>query len=315
MHMIFPLFVSFTIVFLIVPLLQKYAMHIGFVDRPSKRKIHNDPIPLMGGVAIYLGCMASILIFIRSYPAAQAIMLGGTILMLTGLLDDWFKTKGKDFPVWPRLIIYGVVSTVPIWYGIEITGMSNWKLDEMIIFPQWLAWLTTVIWVFAITNMINFIDGVDGLASGIVTISSFTLFIIAALMNEPLLAMLAGVLVGSCLAFLTYNFYPAKIFMGDAGAVFLGYSIAVIGIDGAYKSATILSIFVPVLALGVPILDTVIVFMRRLLKGQGLHKADKLHTHHSLMKWGLNQRQTVSFLYLIGIVFALLSIIIVLLKR
>ncbi|MCR8643322.1 undecaprenyl/decaprenyl-phosphate alpha-N-acetylglucosaminyl 1-phosphate transferase [Paenibacillus sp. N1-5-1-14] len=315
MHMVFPLLVSFIIVFLIVPVLQRYAKQIGFVDQPSKRKIHNDPIPLMGGIAIYLGCMISILIFVPTNPTSLAIMLGGTILMLTGLLDDWFKTKGKEFPVWPRILIYGVVSSIPIWFGIEITGMSNWKFDDMIVFPEWLAWTATIIWVFAITNMINFIDGVDGLASGIVTISSFTLFIIAALMGNMPLAMLAGVLVGSCLAFLTYNFYPAKIFMGDAGAVFLGYTIAVISINGAFKSATVLSLFVPVLVLGVPILDTAIVFMRRLLKGQGLHKADKLHTHHSLMKWGLNQRQTVTFLYLIGIVFALLSIIIVLLIR
>jgi UDP-GlcNAc:undecaprenyl-phosphate GlcNAc-1-phosphate transferase len=166
--------------------------------------------------------------------------------------------------------------------------------------------------VFAITNMLNFIDGVDGLAAGIATISSLTLFVIALLKGEPNTALLAVVIVGACGAFLTYNFYPARIFMGDAGATFLGYTMAIIAIDGAFKSATFVSILVPLLALGLPIMDTVIVFARRFMEGRGLHRADKLHTHHSLMKWGLTQTQTVSFLYLVSVLFSLLSIIVLL---
>lgn len=315
MQLLLPLLISAIIVCLAVPILEKVALQIGFVDRPNKRKIHAKPVPLMGGVALYLACVISTLLFHHDYPTSVAVVSGGTILMLTGLLDDWYKTRGKDFPVWPRLIIYGIVSSIPLWFGIKIAGITNLRLDGMIVFPDWLAWIATMIWIFALINMINFIDGVDGLSSGIVTISSLTLFVIAILQHYPDLAILAGILAGACGAFLRFNFYPARIFMGDAGAVFIGYMIAVLAIDGAYKSATIITIIVPMLVLGVPIMDTVIVFFRRLIKGQGLHKADKLHTHHSLMKWGLTQRQTVLFLYLIGIVFSLLSIILVLVLK
>jgi UDP-GlcNAc:undecaprenyl-phosphate GlcNAc-1-phosphate transferase len=160
--------------------------------------------------------------------------------------------------------------------------------------------------------MINFIDGVDGLASGIVTISSFTLLIAAIFKEQHGTAILAAALAGACLAFLAFNFYPARIFMGDAGAVFLGYTLAVLAVDGSFKSATMISTLVPVFAIGVPIMDSVIVMTRRLWSGKGLHRADKLHTHHTLMSWGLTQTQTVSFLYLIGMLFSLLSIILLL---
>lgn len=315
MQLLIPLVVSALIVFITVPFLEKFAFHIGFVDKPNNRKIHAKPIPLMGGIALYAACVLTILLFLRNYSTSMAVVIGGTILMLIGLLDDWYKTKGKEFPVWPRLLIYGLVSAIPISFGIKIVGITNFQLEGMIIFPEWLAWIATMLWIFAFINMINFIDGVDGLSSGIVMISSLTLFMIAILQDYPELAVLAGILAGACGAFLGFNFYPARIFMGDAGAVFIGYMIAVLAIDGAYKSATIITIVVPMLVLGVPIMDTFIVFLRRLMKGQGLHKADKLHTHHSLMKWGLSQRQTVLFLYLIGIIFSLLSIILVLVLK
>lgn len=315
MPLLFPLMISVMIVCLTVPLLEHIARRIGFVDRPTKRKIHTNPVPLMGGIALYLGCIIPLVLFMPDHPTSKTILTGGTILMITGLIDDWQKTRGREFPVWPRLVIYTLVSTVPLWFGIQIIGITNLKQGGMILFPDWLAWLATILWVFAITNMINFIDGVDGLAAGIVTLSSLTLFVIALLERQMPMAMLAGTMVGACAAFLGFNFYPAKIFMGDAGAVFIGYMIAVMAIDAAYKSAAFISILVPMLALGVPIADTAIVFLRRLIRGQGLHMADKLHTHHTLLKWGLSQRQTVIFLYLVGAVFSLLSIILMLMLK
>ncbi|EGL14452.1 MULTISPECIES: MraY family glycosyltransferase [Paenibacillus] len=312
MHYLIPMLTSFILVALLVPVMKRIAVKAGFVDRPSTRKIHAAPIPLLGGVAIYIACAAAILLFSRNGNLSYAVLIGGTVLMLTGLTDDWFKTRSKDFPVWPRLIIYIAVSAVPLLFGIQIIGVSNLHFSGMIFFPVWLVWLGTMAWIFGITNMINFIDGVDGLASGIVTIASLALLVAALVKRQEDSALIAGILVGACLAFLAFNFYPAKIFMGDAGAIFLGYTIAVVAVDGAFKSATFISLLVPVLALGVPILDTVIVFTRRLLKGGGLHRADKLHTHHSLMQWGLSQTQTVSFLYLVGALFSLLSIIVVL---
>ncbi len=309
---IIPLLTSFFIVFAIVPFIRFLALRIGFVDRPGARKIHNAPIPLLGGAAIYLGCTLSMVLFDGLSPRTLTVLTGGTMLVAIGLFDDWHKAKGREFAVWPRIFVYIAASSVPLWYGIQIIGVTDVAGDGMILFPGWLVWLSTMLWVFAITNMINFIDGVDGLASGIATISSFGLLVAALIKGQAGSAQLAAILVGACAAFLAYNFHPAKIFMGDAGATFLGYTLAVIAVDGAFKRATFVSVLVPVLALGVPIMDTLIVFSRRIKEGKGLHRADKLHTHHSLMRWGLTQTQTVSFLYLIGALFSLLSIILVL---
>jgi UDP-GlcNAc:undecaprenyl-phosphate GlcNAc-1-phosphate transferase len=200
---------------------------------------------------------------------------------------------------------------VPLWFGIGVTGIRIGG-DQMWIFSSEMTMIATMLWVFALINMMNFMDGVDGLASGIAAISSITLLAVAILKGQGPSAVAAAIVGGAALGFLAYNFYPAKMFMGDAGATFLGYALAVIAVDGAFKSAAVLSIFVPLLALGVPIMDTAIVFTRRLWSGKGIHRADKLHTHHSLLHWGLTQRQTVSFLYLIGTVFSLLAILLLL---
>ncbi|HEY0827173.1 MAG TPA: MraY family glycosyltransferase, partial [Bacilli bacterium] len=285
---------------------------VGFVDRPSLRKIHTAPIPMLGGVALYVGCISSLILFNGFSRLTMTILCGGFLLVSIGLIDDWHKTRGKDFAVWPRLFIYLAVSTIPLWFDIEILGLTNLARPGMFTFPVWLAWLSTILWVFAITNMINFIDGVDGLAAGIATISSLTLFVAALIKGQESTAVLAAILTGSCIAFLAYNFYPARIFMGDAGATFLGYTLAVIAIDGAFKRATMIAILIPILALAVPIMDTFIVFLRRFIENKGLHRADKLHTHHSLLKLGLSQVQTVTFLYIIGMVFSLLSVILML---
>ncbi|EFM09583.1 Glycosyl transferase, family 4, conserved region [Paenibacillus curdlanolyticus YK9] len=301
--------ISFALMFAFVPLFRKVALRIGFVDRPNTRKIHRKPIPLMGGAAIYIATIVSLLAFVGVTKMSLCIITGGIILVVVGMVDDYAKSKGEDFPVMPRVIAYLVVATLPLWFGIRIDGVSNLGEGGMLLFPDWLSWSSTIIWVFALINMINFIDGVDGLASGISTLSAFTLFLTALIKGQSDTALLAVILGGSCIGFLVFNFHPARIFMGDAGATFIGYSLAVIAVGGAFKSATFLTMIVPLLALGMPIMDTVIVMLRRLMTGKGLHQADKLHSHHLLMRWGLNQIQTVSFLYLIAAVFCLLSIL------
>ncbi|WP_338075729.1 MraY family glycosyltransferase [Chengkuizengella sediminis] len=310
-----PFIVAFGTVYALVPVMKDTAVKIKFVDRPNKRKIHHTPIPLMGGVIIYLGCICSMLIFDGFSTRTLTLLIGGTMLLFTGLIDDWYKTKGLDFPILPRIIVYVLAASVPIYYGLEIKGITNITGQGMIFFPSWISWVVTILWVFCITNMVNFIDGVDGLATGIVTISACTLFVVSMLKDQQGSAIMAIILVACCLAFLAYNFYPAKIFMGDAGAIFLGYALAILSLDGALKSATVVSIVVSVFAIGVPIFDTIFVLIRRIIQNKGLHKADNLHTHHSLMKWGLTQTQTVSFLYLIGVVFSLVSIIIFLIFK
>ncbi|WP_166240801.1 MraY family glycosyltransferase [Paenibacillus turpanensis] len=315
MEVIVPFAFSLALVLLLVPAVRRVALETGFFDKPTGRKIHSRPIPLMGGAAIFAGAVISLLLFEGWTNLSQTIVYGGAALVVTGLVDDWHKSRGLEFPVWPRLLIYSAVSAIPLVYGIEISGISRLIGGGMHMFPEILVIVGTMLWVFAFINMINFIDGLDGLASGISAISSTTLLIVAVWSGQRDSALLAAVLAGACIAFLAFNFHPAKIFMGDAGATFLGYALAVLAIEGAFKSATVVSVLVPVFALGVPIMDTVFVFTRRFLERRGLHKADKLHTHHSLMKSGLSHRQTVSFLYLIGTVFSLVSIILMLVIR
>lgn len=303
---------SFVIVYAAVPLVKRFAERFGYVDKPNPRKIHAKPVPLLGGAAIYAGTTIAMLLFGRDPELGTSVAIGGLLIVIIGLLDDTAKSKGYDFPVWPRVIVYISAACVPVLLDIRIIGVTSPGPGDMIIFPNWLSVLTTVIWIFALTNMINFIDGVDGLAAGVAMISSLTLFVTAMWQGQTNTAVLSLILFGACAAFLTYNFYPARIFMGDAGAAFLGYALAVIAVHGAFKSATLITTFIPLLALGVPILDTAIVMTRRLFEGKGLHKADKLHTHHVLMRWGLTQIQTVSFLYLLAVVFSLLSIVLLL---
>jgi len=312
---LYALALSFAIVLLLVPQVRKLALRFRFVDRPSKRKIHAAPVPLSGGIALFAGVMVPVVLFMGDSPLFRALSIGGAALIVVGLIDDGFKARGLEFPVWPRLIAYIAVAFVPFWQGIAIQGISSPSAAAMIIFSPAASAAFTAVWVFALINMLNFIDGIDGLASGVTAISSMTLFAASLIFAHKDTALVAVALSGACLAFLAYNFHPARIFMGDAGATFLGYALAVTAVDGTLKGATLLSLSVPMLALGVPILDTVIVFSRRLLEGKGLHRADNLHTHHSLMKWGLTQVQTVSFLYLIAAVFSLLSIVVLLIVR
>lgn len=315
MMYLYALAFAFAVVMLLVPIVRHVAVRFGFVDRPSKRKIHTDPVPLSGGVAIFVGVIGTSFVFMGDPPIFRTLIMGGTTLVAIGLVDDYFKSRGKEFPVWPRLIAYTAVAFVPVLQGIVIQGVSSPSSAAMILFSPFFGGFFTIVWVFALINMLNFIDGVDGLASGVCVISSMTLFAASLIGDQRSTAVIAVALAGSCLAFLAYNFHPARIFMGDAGATFLGFTLAVTAIDGTLKGATLLSLLVPLLAIGVPIMDTVIVFARRLIEGKGLHRADNLHTHHSLMKWGLTQVQTVSFLYLIAAVFSLLSIVVLLALR
>ena len=314
LHYLLPCLVSFVAAAALMPAARTIALRIGFVDRPTGRKIHAAPVPLLGGPVIFLAIAAPLWMFAGAGPLTLAVTFGGLFLMAMGLIDDHAKTKSAEFPVWPRAAVYLAASAVPVLFGIRIVGISSLS-GGMHLFPGWFACLATMLWVFGLMNMINFIDGVDGLAAGIAAISSLTLFFVAVLKGQEDSALLAAIMVGAAVAFLLYNFHPANIFMGDAGAIFLGYTLAVLSIDGALKGATIASVGVSVLAFGVPILDTLVVFARRIAEKKGLHRADQLHAHHSLMKWGLTQTQTASFLYLVGGLFSLLSILVFLLFR
>lgn len=303
---------AFAFVYLSIPFVRKLAMRYGFVDWPNQRKIHVEPIPLLGGVPLYIGFLLTAGAFGQGGRTFWGIAVGGFLIVSIGILDDFYKTRGKDFKAWPKFLIQIIAALILVMFGVEINGVNLPFHHGYFAFPLWLSVVTTVLWVVALTNMMNFLDGVDGLASGIAAISAMTLFFIALLKLQPEMALFAVVLMGSTLGFLRHNFHPARIFMGDAGATFLGFVLAAMAVQGAFKSATLASLIVPVLALGVPILDTTWVIVRRFRANQPIYMADKGHTFHLLMKSGLTQIQTVAFLYLLGLCFSLASIVVLL---
>jgi len=311
-YYVFSFFTAFAAVYTFVPYIRKLAIRLGFVDQPNARKIHAEPIPLLGGLPLYVGFVVPAGLLGKAGSTFWGIAVGGLIIFLVGVFDDYYKTRGKDFRAWPKFLMQILAAVVLVAFGVNIAGVNLPFHHGYFAFPLWLSTLTTILWVVAITNMMNLLDGVDGLAAGISAISAMTLFFVALLKGQLPMAILAVILMGSALGFLRHNFHPARIFMGDAGATFLGYVLAAIAVQGAFKSATLVSLVVPVLALGVPILDTVWVIVRRLRENRPIYVADKEHTFHLLMKSGLSQVQTVAFLYLLGLCFSLASIVVVL---
>ncbi|KZE47156.1 UDP-phosphate N-acetylgalactosaminyl-1-phosphate transferase [Brevibacillus parabrevis] len=308
---------SFAIVMVLIPPLAKLAFRLDFVDKPRKdveRKIHREPIPLTASYAIFVGFAASFLLFSKESPEQTVAVLIGSLLLLTiGTIDDWYKTQGKDFSALPKLIVQLSAAVIVYISGITFSGFYNPLSGEYILLPEWLQFVLTILWIFGVTTVINFSDGMDGLAGGLSAISAGTLFVVALVKGQNTSAIMAISLVGVALAYLRYNKPPAKIFMGDAGATFLGFILAVIALDGAFKQATVLSLFIPILALGVPIFDNLFVVMKRFMQGKPIYQADASQVHYRLLRTGLNPKQVVAFLCLISVCFSLTSIILLLL--
>ncbi|TBL71528.1 undecaprenyl/decaprenyl-phosphate alpha-N-acetylglucosaminyl 1-phosphate transferase [Paenibacillus thalictri] len=310
--------ISFLIVYLLIPPLGKLAFRLDFVDKPRKdveRKIHRDPIPLTAGFAIFAGFAATYLVFSSHMSGQMFAILGGSLLLLfIGTVDDWYKTQGKDFPALPKFIVQLSAAVIVYFSGITFDGFYNPFSGEFVGLPVWLQFILTIMWIFGVTTVINFSDGMDGLAGGLSSISAVTLFIVAIVKGQSESALMAIILVGVSAAYLRYNKPPAKVFMGDAGATFLGFILGVIALDGAFKQATVLSLFIPILALGVPIFDNVFVVARRFLQGKPIYQADASQAHYRLLRAGLKPKQVVAFLYLISVCFSLSSIILLLLN-
>lgn len=305
---------SFFLVYLLIPLTAGWAKRLNILDRPGKRKVHHAPIPLSGGVAVYLGVLVSLLMLEGFSSVHLAAVAGGLPLVLIGILDDRTKSLGKDFPALPKLLVQAGAASLAFLAGIRLEGVGDFftRSGSFIAFPLWLSFLATLLWIIGLVNMINFLDGLDGLAGGVTAISGAALFLTAFFKNQPDTAVLAVILIGACLAFLRHNFYPAKVFLGDAGSMYLGYLLAVISLYGTMKSATLFSIAVTLLAFGVPVFDTVQVMLSRLREGVSLYQADRRHVHHRLLKAGLTQQQAVYLLYIFSFLFSLLSIVLLL---
>ncbi len=297
--------ISLIFSFLITPVIRNIAFKIGAIDSPDYgRRIHNRQIPNIGGIAIYLSFVITVILFSSFDKTVIGVLTGGTIIIILGFLDDLFELN-------PGIKLLGQIlaAAVLILFGININFITN-PISGGLIYPGFWSIPLTIFWVVAITNTINLIDGLDGLAAGVSVIAVFTLFLVALQEGQALPAILAIALAGSSLGFLRHNFYPAKIFMGDTGAMFSGFILAAISIMGALKSAAVVTVFVPLLALGIPIFDTLFAIIRRLYNNEPISKADKGHIHHRLLAMGWTQSQAVLIVYGISGLLGLIAIII-----
>lgn len=308
-------FTAFLIVFILIPPLRNLALKIGFVDRPNERKIHKEPVPHLASIGIFVGFIFSLLIFTDAINSQLIAIIAGSVIVLgIGIVDDWYKTHAKDFPALPKLIFQVLAAIVVYQSGIVFSGFHNPFTNTDIVLPVWLQFILTITWIFGVTTVINFSDGIDGLAGSLSSISAMTLFIVALAKGQTESAIMAIILVGVGVAYLKYNKHPAKIYMGDAGASFLGFMLGIIALDGAFKQATVLSLFIPILALGVPIFDNIFVVFKRLAERKPIYKADRSQVHYRLMSHGLTPKQVLMFICLVSVCFSLTSIIILLLK-
>ncbi|MFL0245892.1 glycosyltransferase family 4 protein [Candidatus Clostridium stratigraminis] len=307
MNNYFLILVSAVISLLATPLVKKFAVKIGAIDVPKdERRVHKKPIPLLGGLAIYIAFMITIILKKGSLEISElGIILGSTIIVIGGVIDDI-----KDLKPLVKLSIQIVAALCLIVSGVSITILTNpFGGTNGLIYISWLYIPFTVIWVVGITNALNLIDGLDGLAAGVALISTITIFIIAIIHNRSEAAVLTSVLGGAIIGFLPYNFNPATIFMGDTGAQLLGFLLAAISMEGTIKSATAFAVSVPILAIGLPIYDTIFAMIRRKVNGKPISQADRGHLHHRLLDLGLSQRQAVIIMYLLSAILGGIAII------
>ncbi|MBI4744226.1 MAG: undecaprenyl/decaprenyl-phosphate alpha-N-acetylglucosaminyl 1-phosphate transferase [Actinobacteria bacterium] len=291
----FVFFIGLISSFLITPLVKKIAFKLKVVDFPDERKVHDEPIPSLGGVAIFigflLGLILAIILFDKFSLELAGIILGGTIIFVLGVIDDI-----KDLT--PKIKFIGQISAsfVLVLFGVQIEFVGN-PFGGLIDVGLWSIPLT-VIWVVAFTNMINLIDGLDGLAAGVSSIAALALFFAAFQTGRYSVAFIALALIGSAIGFLFHNFHPASIFMGDSGSMFLGFILGSITAQGVMKSVAIVSLLVPLMIMGVPIFDTLLAILRRLRHRVPVSQADRAHIHHQLLHRGFTHRQTVIIIYI-----------------
>lgn len=300
--------VAFIISFAATPIVKSFAKKVGAMDVPDgARRVHDHPIPRMGGLAIFLGFLLSALLFVDIGPQFQGILLGCVIIVATGVIDDIISLNA-----WVKLALQIAAALVAVLHGIRIEVLINpivWSSSEYWVLGA-LSIPITILWIVGITNSVNLIDGLDGLAVGVSTISSVTMLIIALLVADAQVALVLAALAGACVGFMPYNLNPAKIFMGDTGSLLLGYVLATTSVMGLFKFYAVVSFAVPLLALAVPLFDTVFAFCRRLLKGQSPFHPDRGHFHHRLIDMGLSQKQAVAVLYCISAVLGLAAVVI-----
>lgn len=294
--------------FAATPVIKAFAQKVGAMDVPDDaRRVHDHPIPRLGGLAIFIGFLLSVVLFADITKQVRGILLGSILIVAVGAIDDLISLKA-----WVKFLFQIVAAIIAVAHDVVIEVLMNPNVfsstDTLNL--GILAIPVTIIWIVAITNSVNLIDGLDGLAVGVSTISSITMLVIALVVSEGNVAVILAALAGACIGFMPYNLNPAKIFMGDTGALLLGYVLSTVSIIGLFKFYAVVSFAVPLLALAVPLFDTVFAFFRRLIKGQNPMKPDRGHFHHRLIDMGLNQKQAVAILYSISALLGLAAVVI-----
>ena len=301
---IIPFLAAFILTFIQMPFTIKIAKKKGFLDVPKdERRVHKKPIPVGGGIAMVISVSILMVYFLPINKNLIMALISSIIIAISGLYDDKEGLSPKL-----KFLFQILAAVILIIGGMKIEFFTNpFDAHDALLILNILSIPVTIFWVCGITNTINLIDGLDGLASGVSMICAISMFFITYKMGRYDVSLICALVAGACLGFLPFNFNPAKIFMGDTGALYLGFMLSYISISGFLKQAAILMIFVPVLILGVPVFDTAFAMVRRKLSGKSMVEADKGHLHHRLLKMGLNQRQTVVILYSISAIFGVLA--------
>ena len=301
-------FAAGAVAFVLTPPVKRLAHRIGAIDVPKDaRRMHKKPIPRLGGLAIYLAFVVVSLVLGDWTVQNLTILLGSAVIVVLGIFDDR-NALGAKF----KFCIQLIAAAIPVIFGnlrIELITNPNVFSDYLYLEFGALSIPITIIWIVAITNAVNLIDGLDGLAVGVSSIACITMLAVSLLIGEVEIAIILAALAGSCIGFMPYNLNPASIFMGDTGSTFLGFMLATLSIQGLFKVYAIISFAVPFLILGLPIFDTAFAITRRVLSGRSPLSPDRGHVHHRLMDMGFNQKQAVAILYVISAVLGLLAVV------
>ncbi len=294
--------------FLLTPVVRLIAPKVGAIDIPKdNRRMHKKPIPSIGGLAIYGSIILSVAVFL--WPLSRemlAMLFGASVIVVSGFIDD---TKGLSPSM--KIIFQLIAALIALYGGVNVESISNFLGEKgSIVSLGLLSYPLTILWIVGITNAINLIDGMDGLADGISAIAAITLSLTSFIFGNTEIGLVCLIIAGACLGFLPYNFNPASIFMGDTGALLLGYLFSVVTIEGVMKTTATVAVVVPVLILGLPISDTLFAIVRRKLSGRSFAVADKGHLHHRILNMGFTIKQTVIILYTLALILGILAILI-----
>jgi UDP-GlcNAc:undecaprenyl-phosphate GlcNAc-1-phosphate transferase len=299
MDVLWGFIVAFAIVVVITPGVGRLARVLGVVDEPGEqRRMHLRAVPRLGGLGLFLGIFVASLAFVDLSGPYRGILLGAALATTIGLVDDF-----RGMPWWLKLGGQFACAAIPVLAGVTIDHytLPFFGVHDV---PDWLGVAVTLVWIVAIMNMVNLLDGMDGLAAGICAIAGSTFAILALSLGRPEAAVLSAIVAGACVGFLRHNFYPARIFMGDSGSQLLGFTLAAVAIQGTLKTAATVALFFPLLALAIPIVDTSFVVAKRLKYGRPLHEPTPWHLYHRFRNIGFSQKRAALYFYVWGVILA-----------